>query len=58
MEINDKTRNIPSLDGMRAISILLVIVAHTSQNYLALDQDSSGLLSALRAHRRFGVLRH
>jgi peptidoglycan/LPS O-acetylase OafA/YrhL len=33
MEINDKTRNIPSLDGMRAISILLVIVAHTSQNY-------------------------
>ena len=33
MQINDKTRNIPSLDGMRAISILLVIVAHTSQNY-------------------------
>ncbi len=33
MEINDKTRNIPSLDGMRAISILLVIVAHTSQNF-------------------------
>jgi peptidoglycan/LPS O-acetylase OafA/YrhL len=33
MEINDKTRNIPSLDGMRAISILLVIVAHTSQHY-------------------------
>ena len=26
MEINDKTRNIPSVDGMRAISILLVIV--------------------------------
>ena len=33
MEINDKTRNIPSLDGMRAISIILVIVAHTSQNF-------------------------
>jgi peptidoglycan/LPS O-acetylase OafA/YrhL len=33
MEISDKTRNIPSLDGMRAISIILVIVAHTSQNY-------------------------
>jgi peptidoglycan/LPS O-acetylase OafA/YrhL len=33
MEINDKTRNIPSLDGMRAISILLVIVAHSSQNF-------------------------
>jgi peptidoglycan/LPS O-acetylase OafA/YrhL len=33
MEINDKARNIPSLDGMRAISILLVIVAHTSQNF-------------------------
>ena len=33
MEINDKTRNIPSLDGMRAISILLVIVAHTSQTF-------------------------
>jgi peptidoglycan/LPS O-acetylase OafA/YrhL len=32
MEINDKTRNIPSLDGMRAISILLVIGAHSSQN--------------------------
>jgi peptidoglycan/LPS O-acetylase OafA/YrhL len=31
MEINDKARNIPSLDGMRAISILLVVVAHTSQ---------------------------
>jgi peptidoglycan/LPS O-acetylase OafA/YrhL len=31
MEINDKTRNIPSLDGMRAISILLVIGAHSSQ---------------------------
>jgi peptidoglycan/LPS O-acetylase OafA/YrhL len=33
MEINDKTRNIPSLDGMRAISILLVIIAHTSRYY-------------------------
>jgi len=33
MEINDKTRSIPSLDGMRAISILLVIVAHSSQNF-------------------------
>jgi peptidoglycan/LPS O-acetylase OafA/YrhL len=33
MEINDKTRNIPSLDGMRAISILLVIVAHSAQNF-------------------------
>src|ERR1700733_6281618 len=32
MEINDKTRNIPSLDGMRAISILLVIGAHSSEN--------------------------
>jgi peptidoglycan/LPS O-acetylase OafA/YrhL len=31
MEINDKSRNIPSLDGMRAISILLVILAHSSQ---------------------------
>jgi peptidoglycan/LPS O-acetylase OafA/YrhL len=36
MEINDKTRNIPSLDGMRAISILLVIGAHSapSSSYL------------------------
>ena len=33
MEINDKTRNIPSLDGMRAVSILLVIVAHSSRNF-------------------------
>jgi len=33
MEINDKTRNIPSLDGMRAISILLVIIAHSAQNF-------------------------
>jgi peptidoglycan/LPS O-acetylase OafA/YrhL len=32
MEINDKARNIPSLDGMRAISILLVIFAHCSGN--------------------------
>lgn len=32
MEINDKTRNIPSLDGMRAISILLVVGAHSGQN--------------------------
>jgi peptidoglycan/LPS O-acetylase OafA/YrhL len=28
MEINDKTRNIASLDGMRAISILLVVSNH------------------------------
>jgi peptidoglycan/LPS O-acetylase OafA/YrhL len=34
MEINDKTRNIPSLDGMRAISILLVIVAHSSLYFM------------------------
>ncbi len=33
MEISNKARNIPSLDGMRAISILLVIVAHSSQNF-------------------------
>jgi peptidoglycan/LPS O-acetylase OafA/YrhL len=33
MEINDKARNIPSLDGMRAISILLVTVAHSSWNF-------------------------
>ena len=33
MEIADKSRNIPSLDGMRAISILLVIVAHASQYF-------------------------
>lgn len=32
MEINDRTRNIPSLDGMRAISILLVVGAHSSQS--------------------------
>ena len=32
MEINEKARNIPSLDGMRAVSILLVIVAHSSQH--------------------------
>jgi peptidoglycan/LPS O-acetylase OafA/YrhL len=29
MRINDKARNIPSLDGMRAISILLVIAGHS-----------------------------
>jgi peptidoglycan/LPS O-acetylase OafA/YrhL len=33
MEIQDKSRNIPSLDGMRAISILLVIVAHSNQYF-------------------------
>jgi peptidoglycan/LPS O-acetylase OafA/YrhL len=33
MEIDDKTRNIPSLDGLRAISILLVIVAHSSEKF-------------------------
>jgi peptidoglycan/LPS O-acetylase OafA/YrhL len=32
IEIDDRTRNIPSLDGMRALSILLVVVAHSSQN--------------------------
>jgi peptidoglycan/LPS O-acetylase OafA/YrhL len=35
VEIDDKSRNIPSLDGMRAISILLVIVAHSSRNFSA-----------------------
>lgn len=30
IEIHDKTRNIPSLDGLRAISIALVIIAHSS----------------------------
>jgi peptidoglycan/LPS O-acetylase OafA/YrhL len=29
VRINDKARNIPSLDGMRAISILLVIAGHS-----------------------------
>jgi peptidoglycan/LPS O-acetylase OafA/YrhL len=31
MQILDKTRSIPSLDGMRAISILLVILSHSTQ---------------------------
>jgi peptidoglycan/LPS O-acetylase OafA/YrhL len=33
MEISGKSRNIPSLDGMRAISILLVIVGHTNDHF-------------------------
>ncbi len=33
LEIEDKGRNIPSLDGMRAVSILLVIMAHSSQSF-------------------------
>jgi peptidoglycan/LPS O-acetylase OafA/YrhL len=33
IEINDKARNIPSLDGLRAISILLVVIAHSSENF-------------------------
>jgi peptidoglycan/LPS O-acetylase OafA/YrhL len=33
MEINDKSRNIPSLDGLRAISIGLVILAHTNSAF-------------------------
>ncbi len=33
MEIHDKSRNIPSLDGLRAISILLVIVAHSNEGF-------------------------
>jgi peptidoglycan/LPS O-acetylase OafA/YrhL len=33
MRISDKARNIPSLDGMRAISILLVIAAHSGGNF-------------------------
>ena len=33
MEIQDKSRNIPSLDGLRAISILLVIVAHSNEGF-------------------------
>jgi peptidoglycan/LPS O-acetylase OafA/YrhL len=31
MQIADKSRNIPSLDGLRAISILLVILGHSSE---------------------------
>ena len=33
IEVTDKARNIPSLDGMRAISILLVVIAHSSLNF-------------------------
>lgn len=33
MRINDRTRNIPSLDGMRAISILLVIAGHSIPHF-------------------------
>ncbi len=32
MEIDDKSRNIPSLDGMRAVSIMLVIAGHSSEH--------------------------
>jgi peptidoglycan/LPS O-acetylase OafA/YrhL len=31
---NEKGRNIPSLDGMRAVSIILVIVAHSAQHFI------------------------
>jgi peptidoglycan/LPS O-acetylase OafA/YrhL len=33
MRISEKARNIPSLDGMRAISILVVIAAHSGGNF-------------------------
>src|ERR1700728_1401265 len=33
VEITAKARSIPSLDGLRAISILLVVVAHSSENF-------------------------
>ena len=33
IEINGQRRNIPSLDGLRAISILLVILAHSSVHF-------------------------
>ena len=33
IEITAKARSIPSLDGLRAISILLVVIAHSSQNF-------------------------
>jgi peptidoglycan/LPS O-acetylase OafA/YrhL len=33
MDMNDKSRNIPSLDGLRAISILLVILGHTNSAF-------------------------
>jgi peptidoglycan/LPS O-acetylase OafA/YrhL len=33
VEITAKARSIPSLDGLRAISILLVVIAHSSQNF-------------------------
>jgi peptidoglycan/LPS O-acetylase OafA/YrhL len=33
MRISDKARNIPSLDGMRAISILLVITGHSTPHF-------------------------
>jgi peptidoglycan/LPS O-acetylase OafA/YrhL len=35
MEINDKARNIPSLDGLRAVSIFLVILAHSCEHFAA-----------------------
>ncbi len=58
MEINDKTRNIPSLDGMRAISILLVIVAHSQSKLSRAGVKIPVGSYLLFAHtRRFGVLR-
>lgn len=33
MAISNKSRNIPSLDGLRAISILMVIVAHSNNDF-------------------------
>jgi peptidoglycan/LPS O-acetylase OafA/YrhL len=33
VRINDKTRNIPSLDGMRAVSILLVVAGHSASHF-------------------------
>jgi peptidoglycan/LPS O-acetylase OafA/YrhL len=59
LEINDEarnipSRNIPSLDGLRAISILLVIVAHSSQSFAQWIRIPAGSL-LLFAHTGVSV---
>jgi peptidoglycan/LPS O-acetylase OafA/YrhL len=47
LQINDKTRNIPSLDGMRAISIALVLIGHSNEIVSRFTKIPQGCLLAL-----------